>query len=300
MVAVTRLVAALIGIGRVHPADVLHTLQRIGLRTVVLATVAILAQSLIVMTRLWFLFPSPRPSWIRVAYGFSLGQVVNHLLPVRTGDLVKGMLISGPDSGRSKAQTVGVMIADNLVDLGALMLLVVCVGLGDVVPLGHGLWARLGLVGVVAVPLAIGFLLVRRHARVQRVLDGLQVLRDPAKLVGGLTLSMGNWTAEFLALHWLTADVGCHLGFADAIRVLFLFNLAIVFPISVANVGSFEIPIAIGLRAAGLAFGSGLAIGTAYHGLQILGIVLLAVAMLIVRRGWPTVLQIRRRSGSRS
>jgi LPXTG-motif cell wall-anchored protein len=61
-------------------------------------------------------------------------------------------------------------------------------------------------------------------------------------------------------------------------------NLGIVFPISIANLGPFEVSIAMGLGLAGVTFSTGLAIGTAYHGLQILGIALLALASIVVKR----------------
>jgi uncharacterized membrane protein YbhN (UPF0104 family) len=285
-VVVGVIVAVVIGVGRINPGDVLRALERIGLRTVALATLVVVVQMLLIMSRLWFLFPAPRPGWLRVAYAFSLGQVVNNFLPVRSGDAIKVMLITGSPNttGRSFAETFGVLLADSLIDITALTLLVLCVGPNGVIPLGAGRWSRLILIGLIALAVAIGLILVRRNARVARVLRGMSVLRNPVKLVGGLLLSTGNWTAEFVALRLLSQEVGGHLGFAEAIRVLFLFNLGIVFPISIANLGTFEVSIAIGLGLAGVAFSTGLAIGTAYHGVQIAGIVLLALASLVVKR----------------
>jgi uncharacterized membrane protein YbhN (UPF0104 family) len=284
-VVVGVIVGVVIGVGRIHPADVLHTLRRIELRTVVLATLAVVAQMLLIMSRLWFLFPSPRPGWPRVAYGFSLGQVVNNFLPVRSGDVVKAVLISG--RSKALAETIGVLIADSVIDMAALTVLLLSVGPNGVIPVGSGRWSRLLLFAVVVVAAVIVLLLVRANERVRCVLSGMSVLRNPLRVLGGLLLSTGSWIAEFIALRLLLDQVGGHLGFAGAIRVLFLFNLGILFPISLANLGTFEVSIAIGLGTTGVAFTEGLAIGTAYHGLQILGIVLLALAMLVARWLWP-------------
>src|SRR5258706_10606664 len=117
---------------------------------------------LLIPTRLWFLSPAPRPGWPRVAYAFSLGQVVNNFLPVRTGDLVKAMLIARPRSasGRTVAETLGVMIADSLVDITGLTLLILCVGPGDLLAVGPG-GAHLVMVAAVVAIVAVGVVVAR-------------------------------------------------------------------------------------------------------------------------------------------
>lgn len=289
-VVVGAIIAVITSVGHIKPSEVIHTLERIGPRAAGFALLAVIAQMTFIMTRLWFLFPSPRPRWARTAHAFSLGQVVNNFLPIRSGDVVKVMLITSPIdvTKRSVAETFGVLIADSLVDISALALLLIIVGPGDLISKGSGAWSRLALVGLLIVAVVIVLLVVRRKPRVRRVLEGMRALRNPLKILGGLALSTGNWTMEFVALHFLAAELGGDLGFVSAIRVLFLFNLGIVLPLSVANIGTFEGSIAIGLAAAGMTFADGLAIGTAYHGLQILGVVALALAMVTARKLWPT------------
>src|SRR4051812_4787123 len=120
IVVAIAIAAALAGFGNVKPAEVLDALGKIGLRAACIAVVAALVQMTIILTRLWFLFPAPRPSWPRVAHAFSLGEVVNNFLPARAGDLLKITMIAGPAgtaNRRSRGEVIGVLITEMMLNV---------------------------------------------------------------------------------------------------------------------------------------------------------------------------------------
>jgi uncharacterized membrane protein YbhN (UPF0104 family) len=271
---------------KIDPSEVLHALAELGPGAIALAAVLVVCQGLLLMTRLWSLFPTePRPSWPRVAYGFCVGQLVNNFIR-RPGDILKVLLIAGsPPTGPSRAETVGVVVVDKLVDLAVLFSVLAWVGTGTVA-------FPVSLVVVIGfITLAAVAVLRQRSALVARIVAGMHSARDPRRLAAAAVMAMASWSAELAAIHYLASALGFDLGFADAVRVIVMLNLGVAIPLSAANLGTFEVAIGLGLHAAGMSFADGLAIATAYHAIQILAITLWTFVLAIVRRLAPAAFE---------
>jgi hypothetical protein len=135
---------------------------------------------------------------------------------------------------------------------------------------------------------ALLLVLGRRSGLIRRLAEGMRAVRNPRQLAGAAAMAFCSWSAEIVALHYLAAALGFDLGFAAAVRVLVMLNLGIAIPVSVANLGTYEATVAIGLHAAGMTLTEGVAIGAAYHVIQILGVALFAAGFGIAKQTAPT------------
>jgi len=284
--------ALVVGRGQFHPSEVLHALTEIGPCATVAAAGLVMIQILLLATRLWAVFPgAPRPSWPRVAYGFCVGQLLNNVIR-RSGDVAKVLLVASPASrpGPGRAETAGVVVFDKVVDLTVLSVAFAWAGRGTAIP-ASGTWSTLAIVAVLGAVMGAALVLRKQSAIVARVVAGMRVARDPRRLAAVAAMAMASWSAEIVALHVLASMLGFDLGVADAVRCLVLLNLGVAIPLSAANLGTFEVSLAFGLHAAGLSLDEGLAIGAAYHVIQLLAIVLCASSLALVRRSWSTAFE---------
>jgi uncharacterized membrane protein YbhN (UPF0104 family) len=277
------LVLALAGGTGVRGHVVLASLRQLGFGAAALAAGFVMVQILLLATRLWFLAPG-RPSWGRVTYGFALGQLLNNVVR-RSGDVAKVLLIADPTRPElGRAEVAGLLVIDKAVDLAVLGALLAAVGLGQLDPFGGATWWHATLGGIVVAAIVAAVLLRRRSPLVARVFAGMRAGRDPVKLAGAAALALASWSAEICALRLLAGALGYEVGFADGVRTLVMLNLGIAVPLSAANIGTFEAAIAIGLVAAGLCLEDAVAIGAAYHLVQILAITVWAATGAITRR----------------
>ena len=278
-----------------------------------LALVLVLALSLVQAAsgaiRLWFVFPrAKRPGLVRVARAFSFGQLVNTYVPGRAGDVFKVLSIARDhdrrrgDHGRrdhgdhanapahgsaSVAETTGAVLADRGLDVASLVLLAAVFGGGAlvtfVVRMAEHLWLAALAAGVIAAMLAVcwrvwpgGF---RRLGRaVSSVLVATRAALSAHRLPAIVAMALAGWIAELVAMTLLAAELGFHLSFPHAVVAMFVLNLGIALPVTVANVGAFEAAAAAGLAAFGIPMADGIAIGTVLHAGQVAAVIIAAVA----------------------
>ncbi len=253
--------------------------------------------------RLWLVFPSTkRPRLFRVARAFSFGQLVNMYVPGRAGDAFKAVSIArghehhrdegdaakaAPHGSASIADTTGALLADRGLDVGSLVLLCAAFGGSALVTVFAGMVDRLWMVGVGAALVASALVLVRRFwpsasGRLARlvvpVLSAMRGALSAHRLAAIVGIALVGWVAELIAMMVLASELGFHLSLAHSVVALFVLNVGIALPVTVANVGAFETAAAVGLAAFGVPMAEGIAIGTVLHAGQIAAVIIGALA----------------------
>jgi uncharacterized membrane protein YbhN (UPF0104 family) len=215
-----------------------------------------------------------------------VGEWLNIFTPARGGDALKVMLLSRKAGGTagsppSLPQATGVLLADKIVDAGSLVLLCAAAGLFRLVRVPTRLLdPPVLIVAALVVTLLVLVLALRRLsprllgrlARWRRELGrGLTALRDPFKLLVGVSLSLGAWLAELAALRVLCAALAFAPSPARLVLALGALNLGISVPLGVANMGVYEAVLSLGLTQSGIPLATAAAIATLHHALQLLG-----------------------------
>ncbi len=274
--------------------------DRIGWGTALIALFFVCLQTGCQILRLWWLLPENGVLTLgRVSYVFSVGQFLNSFVPARAGDVVKMMMLA-KGGGPAVGHNAGVMVADKLVDLLSLVLLVVFAGSMQFI--GLAILRERGL--AMGVPLAVFFAvlgggilfrrgIVARFPVMSRFEAGMRCLVRPRHSLPSICWSVGSWALEAIAVILLTNKLGLALSFSQAVYCLFLLNAAIAIPVSVANVGTFEASLIIGLTQFGLGLSESVAVAGIHHLLQWTGISIWA--------GGTTLIQwLDKQSNSRS
>lgn len=266
-----------------HQARELWTnLTRVPLSSLAVALLVCLCQFGCQALRLWVLIPRDvHVPLLRTAYAFAVGQWFNILVPARAGDAVKVILVNrNARTPTSVATATGVLFADKIVDVGSLVLL--CASLGMARLMRAAMEARLPglrLIAATGVVLALALLGLRLAPRRllekmtvlrRELLTGMAALKDPVRLLFGLSVSVGAYLAETLALGVLCAALGFPLSLPQIVLALGALNLGIAIPISVANLGVYEAVLALALSESGVPLPSAVAIATLHHALQLL------------------------------
>jgi uncharacterized membrane protein YbhN (UPF0104 family) len=236
--------------------------------------------------RLWTILPRGLAVPLgRTAHAFVVGEWLNIFTPARGGDALKVVLLSRAaattGSPPSLPQATGALLADKIVDAGSLGLLVAAAGLVPVVRVGVP--ARLPdprALLVVAAIVTLLVLAIRRYsprwlerlAGLRRELGrGLAALRNPFKLVAGVSLRLGAWLAELAALRLLCTALAFAPSPGRLVLALVALNLGISVPLGVANMGVYEAVLSLGLTQSGIPLATAAAIATLHHALQLLG-----------------------------
>src|SRR5260370_3488545 len=215
--------------------------------------------------RLWTILPRDVALTLgRTAYAVTLGEWLNIFTPARAGDALKVVLLNRAPSATppSLPKATGAVLADKIVDGGSLVLLCTVAGLAGLIRTGVETrlpYLRIGVAaGAVATVLLVGLGWARpgwlaQLARVRRELvQGLAALRDPVKLLASIGCSLGAWGAELLAVRVLSTALGYQLSLPQLVLALAVLNIAIIVPVSVANLGVSPAALAFGLRRAAL------------------------------------------------
>jgi len=254
----------------------------------------VLLQNSFIVLRLWALLPARSGlSLFDVAHGVVYGQLLNTFVPARAGDVLKAVIFKKAGNSNVNLMTgAGVIVADKLIDMAALVCLIFLSGAYAVPELVWVPQIPAWTLATVPVVLILIFLIVRFFLAEKlrgavtwwiNFRDGLRGLVRPRQLITALFIGFGAWTFEAAALQILTADQGMVIGFDRAVFLLCLLNLAIAVPISLANVGTFEASLVFGLSTFGVSTAVGLAIATVHHSLQLAGIIFLSGLVALVR-----------------
>jgi SAM-dependent methyltransferase len=256
--------------------------RQIGWLSFFTALAWVLIQNGCQASRLWFLLLSRRVSWARAAYAFSVGQWLNSFVPARAGDVVKALAVSDADAWCPVSESMGVVVADKIVDLSSLFGLVLFTG-----AVSHIASAKIDTSKFLYIALGATLLLIcawiflrATFTRRFRVLDdfgrGLRCMTSPARLIPGFAMSIGSWAAEAYAIQSIVSGLGVVFSFSQAMFCLFALNAAIAIPISVANVGTFEAALVYAFTRFGVGLPQAITLATLHHLLQWIGISLWA------------------------
>lgn len=269
-------------------AEVLQAFTRFSWMAISASFVLALLQCIVQGLRLWALLPKEtQTSPLFLLRVFSLGQLANTFLPGRAGDIYKIVSLSQSDGDRSQlrvhriANAAGsVLIADKAIDIACLITLVLFVApdwISEIsIPkssdsslrnqLFFGLFI-LSLLGLV-VGLRRGWL-SRIYSVLSHVLLGSSALIRMSALLPAIAFGLTAWALEALALMALSSPFQWQLSFSQSLWVLVVLNIGIAFPISFANLGTFEAAIAFALSRFQVPLPEALALAGVHHVLQI-------------------------------
>lgn len=233
---------------------------------------------------------------------FSVGQMMNALLPGRAGDLYKVAQISTLHGGDEEANTgtvIGVVFAaDKFADLAAtisLALIFAPVALEQVtegerfveVSQRYGPWVMsLGI--ALALMAAMAGKLQSAFWAAKQILETVFVRISIRRYLVAYALAVASFSVECGSLVYLAASMSqVEITFFDALWVMIVVNLGIAIPLTFANVGPFEASMIFGLSRFEIQTETALAIAIAHHGIQI--------ASTFIMSAFTVCLPIRRR-----
>lgn len=262
------------------------------------ALVALLGagQIAFMILRLWALDPvRPRVALKQVASIVAIGHAVNMFFPARAGEALKMYWLGragGMDDGHL-ARGAGWIAADRIADLIAFASMILLTGVFNLpefrktLPFHPG-WFAAGPIVLGLAAIAFGRISPKArgtfHVWVLRLRSGLSGIVRPAAFAGAWIAAVLAWVVEMIAIGILARSQGFSLDHTQLFFVLVVLNLAIAVPVSMANVGTFEASVAFALGFFGVPLTVGVAIGTAHHLLQLVGIAGWALAALAWRR----------------
>lgn len=296
LVVVLFCVAAVVHFGGVNFSDFMQALKRFRSEALLLPIVFTLLQVSFQIALLWALLPPQSPLGIlAVARVFSFGQLLNAFVPAKAGEAYKAVALVRSDATRrlTLATCGGVLIAEKLLSIVTLLVLGILFGLSalrslEAPPLKVALILGGGVLALFIVAVGLRtfapsvFAKVKQFAR--EAVRGFSFIKSPTRLTLSTLFGFGAWVSEMLALLTLCHAAGASLSFAQALCVIFILNVGIAVPVSVANVGTFEASMAFGLHQFQVDPALGLAIATVHHLFQVGGLAVAAVALLMTGR----------------
>lgn len=257
---------------------------------------------------LLFGLPGDRPPFRLLFYGVLLGQFANIVLPARTGEVARAVLINR--AGGSASFAVGTLVTEKMLEtLAALALLLLTAA---VVPLPD--WARLaGLTfGVTAAALLSAQWLLARNRkqvaaiaehwarlfrlplaahvplRLQDGIEGLSAFARSGSLFALVLWTVVVWGAAVATNELVLRSLGLDLPVIASVWMLIVFQAGIALPASIGRIGAFLYLSQLGLSVFDVdptaAAGFGLALFIIAYGSQVLlGIVALRLAGMSIR-----------------
>ncbi len=231
------------------------------------------------------LFPPGQQPPKGYAFGALMsGQLLNFVLPLRSGDLTRAYF-TGRHRGSSTAAAVGTIGAEKVIDLTIMGLLYALVLPSIILPAWLGspersafIGALIGLVMWVAVLIAlpIGQRMLARLAMSRPVLskpsralsgllDGLQALRHVRLLPWLLAYSVLIWAAGILVNTALLKAVGLPPTLLSSALVVLVIQSGISVPLAPGQIGVFEALAVLALSLTGQSAEQALAFGILLH-----------------------------------
>jgi uncharacterized protein (TIRG00374 family) len=229
------------------------------------------------------------------------GQLVNLLLPLRAGDVLRSVLL-GRAVGSSASRVLGSVAAEKVWDWLALTVLVLMVGWLAPLPawFGEAAWS-LGLLAT-SLLAGLGLLVTQQRralmaterllarlperfrrsvvARLGRLLDGMNSLRSLQLARPALVWSLATWclgaATNYLVMRAFGVD-----SWPGAMFLLIMLMIGIALPPSIAALGIFEAASILALGVFGVRQEMALAIGLILH-MLVAGLLLCAATVSIV------------------
>jgi uncharacterized membrane protein YbhN (UPF0104 family) len=221
----------------------------------------------------------------------TVGYMGNNALPARAGDVLKAVL-SARESGSSKAEGFGVLVAERVLDVAALVLLFGVLVTTLHLPLGVPGWV-LALVGVgLVAAAAAAAMLGRETAAGRRVRELATRLLTPTRRLWSVTgcgllgLSVALWVVEGSVYAMLGTVAGVHLSLLDGLYIMALANLVALVPAAPGYVGTFDAAVILGIRlVAGATHATALGYAVVVRFVLFVPITLVGLAALVLRYG---------------
>ncbi len=295
---------------------------------VLIACVATLPITMYLKCLRWrYFFPRPAEVSMRgLLSALYLGYMVNTIVPLRAGELVRAYLV-GESDRVSKSTVLATVLIEKVFDLGTIVLLLFLLRFAIILPvwadaaaLASGAAVVIAAIGLTlalaAKPWVVGLTagaekrlpLLRRLGAadlLRSFLDGLEFLRSARTLWLVVTWSMLLWAGSLLTVFLALAALGVTPGFAVAAFVLVVTNLGMAVPSAPGYVGVFHSAVVVALTAFGVDAGQALASAIVLHALTFGAFIVGGVYYLL--RGQAatgprlglTELLVRARQGSR-
>ena len=242
-------------------------------------------------------FPEPeRVSMHGLLSSLYIGYMVNTILPLRAGEIVRAFLV-GESERVSKSTALATVLVEKVLDLGtvalflfALRFFVVLPDWADTAAILSGIGIAVAIVGLAVVLLARGLALrligglearvpiLQRLALTELVasfLDGLAFVRNPRTLALVILWSFLLWLGSGLGIYFglLAANIG--VGLAVGLLVMAVTNLGMAVPSAPGYVGVFHSAVVVSLTPFGVdpsqALASAIIMHTLVFGFFVLG-----------------------------
>ena len=239
---------------------------------------------------------------------YLISNMVNNLMPLRTGDLVRIQVPARRYNIPRAELTATVFVVETLLDVVTFVILLLAgLGLQDVPAMRQSvLWTLVGLVALAVALTALaarirlpedlsqvgwgrllpGWLRQRVAELVPPFVDGLAALRDPRIGARAIAISFPAWLVE-VVVFWLFGQAfGLGLGFGAYLVIMISANLVVSLPITPTSLGVYEVALqeVIALFGVDRSLAAGYAIGThLFMSLWIVATGLLATWLLNIR-----------------
>lgn len=289
MLVVAVLVAVMIKSNTVSWESVFKSLQQIGIENFILALSMAVAQYAILAVRFVLLLPKASASVARrqICRIFTNGQLFNHLLPARAGDLYKVVALKGAstDPRFSSAYVVSALIIERLISTLVIMSLIMflvdwsTIKIADLSFLDRS--EQLRTLALIVLLFVLVFYIVQKkskklHQWLMELRSSLFAILNLNRFLLVVGLSVVIWSLEVFSMKFVAAPLGIDLQLGQGLFVLLLLNIGIAVPVTLANVGTYEAILVVGLGLWGVGTNEAIAIALSHHTLQILSLVILA------------------------
>lgn len=216
---------------------------------------------------------SERPALSLSAWAASFGGFLNSFTPLRAGDLYK-IAVNRHKAGVSAATSV--TLAERITDVGSLFVLAAIGGFAVFIGwVQKGVDALQGSAAVIAVGVAVALAVVVAlslkfaKTKLRQSLQGFgahfwRLIRSK-RFLASFAISLAGWVIEAFSLQLTCMAAGSTLGIGQIFAAIFVLNMGIAVPVTVANVGVFEASLAFALGGYGIAPATGIAIAVAHH-----------------------------------
>lgn len=279
-VVIAILVLMIINSKSVSWGHVYQSLREIGGMSLALALCMAVAQYLCLALRFFALLPKVHVSPPRICRIYAVGQLLNHVVLARAGDLYKIFAVNKASSNRkvSTAYVVSALITERFLASLTLFLLVFLLvdwSAMKVTDLRVVDAAHQVVIGIIVVLLTAGVLYfvqkksTRLRGWLRELVTSFTTIMTLPRLSVSVGLSFLVWTFEALSMQFLAAALQVDLGLGQGILVLLMLNIGIAVPLTLANVGVYEAALVFGLNLWGVELNKAIAVALCHHLLQI-------------------------------